>query len=298
VGLHRAEFGESLAQRHARPQARDAGVIEIAHGLHLVRPHRKRLPQLGPFGGDVQGVEMAQLWKVEIGREHSNDLVGPPFEHDLATHDVRIGRESAPPEFIAEHDDAIVSRLILFLEERPPQPGARSEHGEQARGSAGRGEALRLSHASQAQRHRPDHGHSFERTHALAPFREVHGVHRNPGREATELGNHLVNGDQSAFVAVAERPDQDSIHDAEDGRVGAHAKGQGGDGDGAESGIAPHGAQGLTKVAGEVHEGSPKCQYAREGRGDAKATRCSSTARKPHKYPALAAYEQSTASPA
>ena len=128
--LRRVQFGQRLSLGSARPQPGDARKIEIAQGVQLVRSHRKRLPQLRPVGGDGHPVELADLRKVEVGGEYSDDFVRLPIEQDLAPDDAWVGGKSAFPELVAQHDDAVAPGLVLFLEERAAQLGVRSEHRE------------------------------------------------------------------------------------------------------------------------------------------------------------------------
>ncbi len=85
----------------------------------------------------------------------------------------------------------------------------------------------------------------------------VHAVHDVIGLRAAVLGAVPVQQGQRIGIGDRQGAQQDRIHEAVDGGVGADAEGEREDGEGGEGAVMEHGAEAVAQVLRELFEQRP-----------------------------------------
>ena len=89
------------------PQSADASVIEIPKGFEFIIAQRKGFPDLWALFRNRHGVELIQSWKMEPLLKDADDLIRMAIKCDFPADHVRIGGETALPQFIVQNNHLI-----------------------------------------------------------------------------------------------------------------------------------------------------------------------------------------------
>ncbi len=179
-------------------------------------------------------------------RHHADDLVALAVEPCGAAYHAAVGAKALPPQAVAQYDHAVAARRHFIGGETAPDRGLDAEHPEVVRRDArsgqplgfvadGEGDVVRLPRRQVAEYGR------------LPVDVEVVGHGRRFALRAADAVV-LKDDDQASGVGEGERPQDDGVEDAEDGRIGADAERQDGNGGQREAGSADEFAGGETEV--------------------------------------------------
>ena len=217
------QFVRGLFNRRSRFQAAD-GIEAVAAMVHAGGIHLLRQPQLRRLGILIIGRQD------EARRHDAGDLVGVAVDLDGAADNSGVGGVAARPQGVAENDDVRTVAHVLGGGERPSHHCSHAERREQVRRDACRGHALRVAVAGEVHLPLTPGGDLAERLSPPPVVDDLAG--RHPGlveRRPLAPDHHRPVG-----LAPRQRPQEDGVDDAEDGRVRADAEGQRQDRDGGE----------------------------------------------------------------
>src|SRR5207247_2606464 len=105
----------------ADPRLQPRGEIEIlvrVAAAQLLRLERQR----------SKNVVIATVEAAEARRHHAHDLIILAVQQDGLSDDAAVAAVEATPEPIGDHDDVLVSRLIVVALQIPSSRGADAEH--------------------------------------------------------------------------------------------------------------------------------------------------------------------------
>ena len=85
---------------------------------------------------DRERVQVAQLWKMEIGGQNADDLVGHAVNGNGTAHHPWIGAVAAPPQLVRDQDDLIPSGNIFIDQKHTSKLRVNPEQRKQLRGHA------------------------------------------------------------------------------------------------------------------------------------------------------------------
>ena len=177
-------------------------------GLLVVRIGRKRHPE----------VDVARRER-KPGRHHADHRPLASVEPNGATDRVAVAGEEPQPEAVADHDDAITTRLVFARREPAAQGRAHAQHGEHVRRRDEGADPLRLTLVLAATRREVVatgvvRGHRGEHAVLVAQV----GVVRPRVQVFLEARAAVVHPDldEPVGLGVGERTEDDGVHDAED----------------------------------------------------------------------------------
>ncbi len=242
------------AELAARLLDRDA-VREARHDVEVARV------AAGPRAREAQGSpHLGVLREGEARRHHADDRVHHAVELDRAKGPVVAPARAPLPQPVAQDRRRAAARLVLIAREAPPHdrrdPQGREERGRHARGL----DALGLVRGREVRLGPLEGAEALEGAAALPP---VHVVRRRGEavalfRPALPQGRGLAQADEPLRGRVGERAEEPGIHRVEERRAHADADAHARDGHPGEAPMTTHGAQGVTKIAGQVHLSSPR----------------------------------------
>jgi hypothetical protein len=160
---------------------------------------------------------------------------------------VAIGGKAPPPERITQQDSLVVAWLALFGQKGAPELGLDTEQREEGGRDQGRFYADRYSIGSDVEAGSVDRG-DFGEAVVAAEVLELGG--RNPVMVVGDAnaGETHPELNQLAGIWIGQRLKNDSVHDTENGGVGANAQSQGEYRDQGETRSAAENAQGVADI--------------------------------------------------
>ena len=184
----------------------------------------------GRSSGDRHREEVAELRELKIRGSTPDDLVRAPVELDLAP-----DRAGSPPKRRRHSSSESTTtssraRLVLFVEQRPPDLRCDPEHTEEARRTRAAGTRSGSPDPVRFSVIPPIIAMSSNEV-ALFRHRGSASRSRDQRRDVREFRDHLVDGVQSAGIAVCQRTQDDAVHQAEDSSIRADPERQGSNGD-------------------------------------------------------------------
>ena len=236
------ELGARRREARARLQAgEDLEVVHVPLGEQVARHVERRR------GHDErrEHPDARVLGIVEGSRHDAEDRVRHAVDLDPAADDRRVACQLALPDALADDDQRLCGAAVGRGRERPAHERRHREDVEVVGRDARGRHALRL-----ASRHRdrrriaPVTGHRRQR---LALPIDVEEVGRREAAVRIRAAAARQPDDRPA-VGVGQRPQQNAVDDAEDGRVGADAEREGQDRDDRKCRRAEQRANGVTKV--------------------------------------------------
>jgi hypothetical protein len=197
---------------------------QLSHPMLSSRHHRGR--QVMRARDDVRD-ELGLGWIRYRRLQHADDDGRARGEPDGLADDRRIAVQAGHPEAVREHGRAVGARSVVMRVQEASQDRTQSHHLEVRAVDHARADLARLAEAD----HREGDGRELsQRRHRLQPAAQVDDLwHGERGVLGANPGRALADVDQTALVAVDQRPQQHASHDAEDGGVGADSQGQGED---------------------------------------------------------------------
>jgi hypothetical protein len=244
-----ADLGGDAAHLVLHGGERGAGADAPQRGVAGVVPRGEpRLVDLQrpPHLGVLEPVGLSRQQQVEVGRQHSDDLVRHAAQLHLAPDHARVAAETPNPHAVAEQHHRRSVRDVLLGPDLPAQLRLHAEEREEI--GRHRAQVHRLRVVRAAQDLLPPGGQRdlLEQPAALAVVAHVERVDR---RQVLGALAELVPEDGEPFGrAVGERPQQDAVHDAEQRGRRAHAQPAGEDRGRQEAGAARQGAHGEAQV--------------------------------------------------
>src|SRR5579864_776532 len=151
---------------------------------------------------------------MKVCGHYTEDLSAYAFEFDGTSDDRGIASEALFPEAVAQNDISVITRRIFASVEGSPKFRLSSQNREQLSRHCRPREADRFAEASEIE---------FVALRISADF---HGVDLLSHRDEGALGISPSHADQFTRILVAQRDQQDSVHQAEDGSVRSNAERQ------------------------------------------------------------------------
>jgi hypothetical protein len=213
---NRIHLGLGLRVRCALPEAAEGSqMLTSPAGRVAGEVVADRRPELGRRVVIPLGVQ-----RLERGRHHPDyPIFAVVHRHDAADHR-GIRAKPAPPQSVAEQQHAPMIRAILVGGERAAEGRPHAQEIEVVPADPHCGKALRLAVGNEGRQPRAHHREALNRAAALPPVQDR--------READVRGNAfriaIADGDEPLGRFVRQRPQQNSIDDAEDSGVGADAE--------------------------------------------------------------------------
>ncbi len=232
AGLLQAHAGLELAHR-AEP-------VEVAG--HVGGLERQRLPDLGE-GAVEHGA---------AGHD-AGHLIGFVIEADGLADDGWVPAELALPEGMTQHYDFVFAELVFVGAEGAAERGANAQNVEVVGRDAHATQQGWLAGAGQGRGPAALGRHVFENLVLLDPVQIVEGG----DAVGAAVGPLLQHAHDALGIGVGERVEQDRVDEAEDGRIGADAEGEGEKGDKSEAGALEQSAGGVTQVLQELGHDAP-----------------------------------------
>ena len=197
-------------------------------------------------------------WKIKLGRRHANDRIALVVQFDLLSKDILAAYKVRLPKFVADHHHVAVPRLIFFFKKSPPEDGLHAQRRKKISRYRAPFHRLRLPHARQIKIAEAHGAHLFEGVILVAPVKIV-SRRNNKLRNSrkTLLRRRVPHRHEPPRISKRQRPEQHSIHHAEDRGIRADAESEREDGDGGEARILAQYAQAVTKIHEEVFDGWP-----------------------------------------
>ncbi len=153
----------------------------------------------------------------------------------------------AAPQSLADHDDAIGSRLVFRSYESTPRKRRNPHRRKQVRRGERCSQAFGIATAGQVHVHRPENREVLEYSILRAPIDEVRPGYRNH-IEAGCSDRAFANDDEAVDIRVWQRTQQHAVEYAEDRGGGANAQRQRDDDDRRESGVFGQRSQGVAGI--------------------------------------------------
>ena len=178
------------------------------------------------------------------GRQYANDDERLVVEEHRATDDRSVRAELADPHSVAQDNHLVLAALILVREKRAPERRPDTEDVEEAGGHARSAKLDRILPPRQGHRTSRLGRHEVEDGVVLLPVQEV----QRRDAVAFTLGRLLEHPDDAVGVLVGQWPEKETIHKAEDRRVGANAEGKRQQRHCCESGAVCQGSPGVPQV--------------------------------------------------
>ncbi len=204
--------------------------------------HRQRHPDVHALGTQMK-----------TGRHNTDHRGGLTIERNGLANHAGAATEAAFPEVVAEHDDIAASfgvGLILARQESAAEFGMGAQQAEKVRGYAGGGQPLRLAAAGQVEAAvAAVQRHVAEQLALSFPVGKIGPRKRIAARR--RLG--LIHRHQLVGLGERQRLQQDSVHQAEHGGVGADSQRQHNDGNGGEAGRVPQPPPGVAEILSQSH---------------------------------------------
>jgi hypothetical protein len=209
-----------------------------------------RGPELFAVGGEIERL-----------RHDARDGVGRAVHAGRAADQRGAGAEPAGPQPMAQHDDAVVARLIFLGREHPAQQRPHAHHLEVVRGDARADDALGRGAVSEVEAREALRRHAFEGGDAGRGIGVVADGHFR--RQALE---RFGDDHQPRRIAQRQRLQHDGVDRTEDSGRAANAEREREDGDRREAWIleelAPREGDVLAQLAevlGPLHLPVPSC---------------------------------------
>ena len=207
----RRELARRLLERSAIRQAPDHREAMIAAVPRRIGRERRQHLVIGA--------------PLKRGRQHADHRVGQAVERQRSPNRIWIRPERAPPEPVADDDDArVAARPVFLIEEIAAERRRHLQRAQKRRGDVHAGHGFGISGRGPGE---PSIRHRGERLEALglaAPIEEVGvgcGERRPVVRDVA-----FPDADQPVRVREGQWPQHDRVDHAEDGGVGADAEGQ------------------------------------------------------------------------
>ena len=252
-GYSRASCGRErchlrLCLRDGRPwrQAsehtkRSAGPIVEAPGERQRHPHF--------------GARLPERREPELRRHDTDDDVRVAVELDgPRPTNCRIAAEAPLPQAVAQHDDALATRLIFAGDERSPARRRHAEQVEHVRGYLNPRDAFRALTTTEGCAPRLGRGKSFKGMGVATIVEVVSRRHRTAGGFSMQRDNEPIG------LSIRQRSQEHRIDHRKDGCRCANPQGQRHDGEEGDAGLAPDHTQGKPRV-------TEKCFHSRLRRG-------------------------------
>ena len=150
--------------------------------------------------------------------------MGDPIEQDRAADHAGIGAEVLLPQRVAEHDHAVLARLVLLSMERAAEHRAHLEHVEELRAHCAALDPSRVAGPGQRRIAVEDGCHVRKGARPL--FVQAHEVRRGETAVTAPALDERVQCQQPVWFIERERPQKDPVDDAEDRRRQPDAEGE------------------------------------------------------------------------
>ena len=201
---------------------------------------------------------------LERWRHDANHLHALTVQLNGSSDDAGVGAEVRRPESVAQDDDAVRIRLVLFIGEHAPEGWRHAKRSEEVAGYEQTLQPLgRLSVAGQHRSHADERDHLVE---DVVPLTEVHEV-RGRVRPAVGMNRSAEDLNESLGVGIRQRLEEIGVEHAEHRGVGADAESQCHDGDGGEPGRATKRSRRVAKILKEIVPHSDFVGRTPDGKG-------------------------------
>ena len=233
-------------------------LLEAAHDrdsrMRLARVQRDRAILLD------RNVDLGALAEPKVPRQDSDYGATHGVECQDPAEDVRVGSQPYFPEPVAEHDRAGSALAVFLKHEVAPEERGDTKGWKEARRDVLAREVLGFAGSGEVEVVAADGAHIGEGPAFAAPIEEV----RVRDRGIVELLGRLVDRHQPVGVGIRERPQQDAVHHAENGRIRADTQRQRQHRDGGEAGVFPQCPESVAQVLREAAQQTPSASRAQD----------------------------------
>ena len=223
TGRDRAQLGTGLLQADPAGQAAENPQGKGPPLGLLPLGERERHPELDAPGRVV-----------ELRRHHAHHRAGAPVQDQRAPQHVRRPAQAPPPQPVAHHDHRVPPRHGLLRPQGAADRRAHTQQAEQLRRDQGTHEALRLApRTDQREVPLPDGREPLEAPTLPPEVQEVGHREGVAGVGGAHAGRsallRVVLGERDQRVEVGERvgPQEQRVHEAEDGGVQSDSQAEG-----------------------------------------------------------------------
>ena len=250
VGVDRAEVGASSIESYAGLEAGE----ELRHAVDASGNHR---------GGEVVRAcdDVGDDFRVGgVGNrrfEHADNGCGTCSEANTLADHGGIAVERVLPESVGEDGGSSGLRAVILLIEQAPENGMQAHDFKVGTANDSGADFARLAEAHEREADHREVAEFAERLDAcleVLDFRDGEG-----GVVAADAAGALANVDEAILVAIDERAEKHAANHAEDGGVGADAKGESEDDGDRKTLAAPKRAHGELEIAAK--------EFRRKGHG-------------------------------
>ncbi len=238
----RRQLGLRLFDRRASAATRDH--VEEPSPAAIARCRRERQPHRLLR-------HPAEPGRLERGRHHSDDGPHFPVHRHPSSNDRWIGAESSAPHRIAEHHDVRAAVGLVVVGKIATECGTHAEDPEEGRRHLRRGDSLR-GRAGDRRGFGYHCGDPGQRRRARPP--RLERGDRCDVAIGAARGIAFPHGRELRGSGIRQRPQEDSVHQAEDGARESDAEREGQHAGAREPGIATEHAQGIDRVPRRVVE--------------------------------------------
>jgi hypothetical protein len=213
--------GGELGARGVEVRTRREPAEKLRHPMHTARHHRcRQVMRACDDVGDDLGLGRIR----HRGFQHTHDGRGAIAQpHSFSEHR-RVAVERRRPEAVCQHRRARRLRAVIGGPEQPAAHGAEAHDAEIGAVHDARAHDAWLAEADHGELDRGEFAESVQRLYARAQvfdlgYREDRVLHARARCGVSDV-------DETILVLIDQRPQKDAAHHAEDGGVGADAKGQ------------------------------------------------------------------------
>ena len=232
-----------LLHRNTRLEPHQDVVVLVAPPLHRVRAQGQREKNVHrrhrPFRRHDLGVQQ------EAGLQHARHGERIAVQGNALADDVGIGIEKPLPDRVAQNRDRRFAGRVFIRCRQPAQVRPRAEHPQQAGLCAHGVHPHRLIAAGEREVAALREGHLLEGMVLRAEIDVLAGG--GPIAENADARRVQPDGRQAVGARIRQRPQEQRVHHAEDGRVGADPDGQRRHDDHGQPEVLAQGAQRVTK---------------------------------------------------
>ena len=159
-------------------------------------------------------------------RHDADNLVGLAAERHLTSESPRVSAEAPYPESVRDDRNPRRTRTVVLEREIAPARGRDAQNGEVLEGDLLPDERFWIAKSRDRRLPASDGGHTFERSVLAGQIHEVPGG--GEFARGAAAGRHVLPDHRdSVRIPVWQGPEQQGIHHAEDGRVGADPEREG-----------------------------------------------------------------------
>ena len=197
--------------------------------------------------------EIAPVRKSETRRHHADDCIIPTsvgIDRKSLADDVRIGRETTPPQFMTDHRHPMAVPLVILRKKCATEQRLHAQNAEKTRRCVNRFHLFDTVGADQieivgAQPSGPE-SHAFKDAVLFPPIQEIRPGHLFPVEAAARTS--FPQHDEAVRLRIRQRLEKDSVDHAEDRCIRPNAQRQCEHGHAAEAWALQQQAQGIAKV--------------------------------------------------